>query len=95
MAVGTLAMNFKIRSSLIDPESSDLLRKLEKEIVKQTNTNLKDENQQDFSANIKARTSPQKKRIVDTDIDQKKESLIRKFYDSRKHKRSYTKIKGW
>jgi hypothetical protein len=92
MVVGSLAMKFKLRSSLVDPESTDLLKQLEKE--KEEQNNEAKDNKTPEHRNFYANMLPQKKKIADTDIDKKKESLIRNFYDSRKHNRSFTKIKG-
>ena len=96
MTVGGVAMKFKLRAKLIDPESCNLLKMLQKEKGEQ-NEKSKSENapvDEILPTDIKVRSSPKKKNIAVTDIDKKKESLIRNFYDSRKHNRNFTKIKG-
>ena len=89
-------MKFKLRSGIVDPESSDLMTLSGKEKEEQNNKPSVETQPENgiLAAVMKAKSSPQKKIFADIDIDKKKESLIRNFYDSRKHKRSFTKIKG-
>ena len=93
-------MRFKLRSNLIDPQSTELLRISEKEHVHKENNASDDILDKKESENDKDNVIPTSENetknnvITIKDIDKQEESLIRSFYDGRRKKRNFTKIHG-
>ena len=90
-------MRFKSRSNLADSQSfeSSIEQNEEKEDIVKADiekNNDKKESMTLFQSFI--RSMKEKTIIAPNDIDKKQEKLIRNFYDGRRKKRSFTKIKG-
>ena len=90
-------MRFKSRSNLADSQSfeSSIEQNEEKEDIVKADiekNNDKKESMTLFQSFI--RSKKEKTIIAPNDIDKKQEKLIRNFYDGRRKKRSFTKIKG-
>ena len=90
-------MRFKMRSNLVDSPSFESSKEQNEEredyvkIANEKNDGRK-ESLTLFQSFIRSKN--EKSILEPKDIDEKQEKLIRSFYDGRRKKRSFTKIKG-
>ena len=87
-------MRFKMRSNLVDSQSFELSIQEKEDDVKAAieKNNDKKESMTLFQSFIRSKN--EKTIIAPNDIDKKQEKLIRNFYDGRRKKRTFTRIKG-
>ena len=90
-------MRFKLRSNLVDSppfESSKEQNDEGDDYVKIANEKNHDKKESLTLYQSFIRSKNEKSILAPKDIDKKQETLIRNFYDGRRKKRSFTKIKG-
>ena len=90
-------MRFKLRSNLVDSppfESSKEQNDEGDDYVKIANEKNYDKKESLTLFQSFIRSKNEKSILAPKDIDKKQETLIRNFYDGRRKKRSFTKIKG-
>ena len=87
-------MRFKLRSNLVDSQTFELSIEEKEDDVKAAieKNNNKKESMTLFQSFIRSKND--KTIIAPNDIDKKQEKLIRNFYDGRRKKRNFTRIKG-
>ena len=96
LAVGNLAMRFKIKPNVTDLKPTELLNELEKRTLEQNISTEEQNDQENKPLFIKRKpgNAVKKKSMAAEDADKKEESLIRNFYDDRRKKRNFVKIQG-
>ena len=90
-------MRFKFRSNLVDSQHFESTIEQNEEIEDNVKVAIEKNNDKKESMTLFQsfiRSKNEKTIIAPNDIDKKQEKLIRNFYDGRRKKRSFTKIKG-